>query len=177
MAIPELPDDPAEYLGFLKRLNLFETAAVTGEDAERTKQYKEEAKRVTLQKAYANEDEFLESLSMVCSVKPFDKFNTPRVAQLSQRSNQFNLRTVRYTEQDIERIANDPDYATFTFSLEDKFGDYGLIGVIILKNNEDNAFIDTWFMSCRVLKRGMENFMLNAIVNYASGKNFKKIIG
>jgi len=177
MAIPELPEDPAEYLGFLKRLNLFETAAVTGEDSERTKQYQEEAKRVTLQKAYANEDEFLESLSMVCSVKPFDKFNTPRVAQLSQRSNQFNLRTVRYTEQDIERIAHDPDYATFTFSLEDKFGDYGLIGVIILKNHEHNAFIDTWFMSCRVLKRGMENFMLNAIVSYSESKNFKNIIG
>ena len=177
MAIPELPEDPAEYLGFLKRLNLFETAAVTGEDSERTKQYQEEAKRVTLQKAYANEDEFLESLSMICTVRPFDKFNTPRVAQLSQRSNQFNLRTIRYTEQDIERIANDPEYACFTFSLEDKFGDYGLIGVIILQNKGDHAFIDTWFMSCRVLKRNMENFMLNAIASYASHKNFKKLIG
>ena len=177
MAIPELPEDPAEYLGFLRRLNLFETAAVTGEDNERTKQYREEEKRAILQKAYANEDEFLESLGMICTVKPFDKFNTPRVAQLSQRSNQFNLRTVRYTEQDIEQIANDHNYATFTFSLEDKFGEYGLIGVIILKINKNDAFIDTWFMSCRVLKRGMENFMLNAIVDFAKNKGMKKIIG
>jgi len=177
LAIPELPEDPAEYLGFLRRLNLFETAAITGEDSERTKQYREEAKRVTLQKAYANEDEFLESLGMKCTVKPFDKFNTPRVAQLSQRSNQFNLRTVRYTEQDIERIARDDDYTTFTFSLEDKFGDYGLIGVIILKYRGDTAFIDTWFMSCRVLKREMENFMLNAIVENAKSKGIKQIVG
>src|SRR6185437_2582636 len=140
-------------------------------------QYREEAKRVTLQKAYANEDEFLESLGMKCTVKPFDKFNTPRVAQLSQRSNQFNLRTVRYTEQDIERIARDDDYTTFTFSLEDKFGDYGLIGVIILKYRGDTAFIDTWFMSCRVLKREMENFMLNAIVENAKSKGIKQIVG
>jgi len=141
LTIPELPEDPAEYLLYLRTLNLFETATVTEEDSARTQQYQEEAKRATLQKAYANEEEFLESLEMVCTVKPFDKFNTPRVAQLSQRSNQFNLRTIRYTEQDIDRIGKDPAYTTLTFSLEDKFGDYGLISVIILKNESDHVFL------------------------------------
>jgi len=177
LAIPELPEDPAEYLGYLQTLNLFETASVTGEDSERTKQYQEEAKRVSLQKAYANEDEFLESLEMVCTVSSFDKFNTPRVAQLSQRSNQFNLRTVRYTEKDIEQIGLDNEYVPFTFSLADKYGDYGLICVVILKKAGENLFVDTWFMSCRVLKRGMENFTLNTIAGYAAEHGFKKIIG
>jgi len=177
ISIPELPEDPSEYLSFLRSLNLFETAAITIEDNERTRQYQEQAKRATLQKAYASEAGFLESLDMFCEINSFDRFNTPRVAQLSQRSNQFNLRTIRYTEQDIERISKDKDYATFTFSLEDKFGNYGLTGVIILQKKNDTAFIDSWFMSCRVLKRGMEGFMLNAIATYARSAGLTYITG
>jgi FkbH-like protein len=177
LVIPELPEDPAEYLLYLQHLNLFETASITEEDGARTKQYQEESKRVTLQKAYANEDEFLESLEMSCTVKPFDKFNTPRIAQLSQRSNQFNLRTVRYTEKDIERIGADNNYISLAFSLSDKFGDYGLISVVILKKGEDHLFIDTWFMSCRVLKRGMEHFVLNTIIEKAKEAGIARIIG
>jgi len=110
---------------------------------------------------------------MTSIVEPFNKFNTPRVAQLSQRSNQFNLRTVRYTEADIETLATAEGCFTFTFNLEDKFGDNGLICVIILKKeDEQTLFIDTWFMSCRVLKRGMENFTLNTIANFTIQKGF-----
>ena len=115
---------------------------------------------------------------MISEVKDFDKFNIPRVAQLSQRSNQFNLRTIRYTEAEIEKLGKDKRYANFTFTLSDKFGDNGLICVVILeKQNQDTLFIDTWFMSCRVLKRGMENFTLNTLVNYAKGNGFRHIIG
>ena len=115
---------------------------------------------------------------MLSNIQAFNKFNTPRIAQLSQRSNQFNLRTVRYTENDIDRISTSDDYVTFAFTLEDKFGDNGLICVTIL-NKEDgkSLFIDTWFMSCRVLKRGMENFVLNTIVNFAKKNGFTTIKG
>jgi FkbH-like protein len=100
------------------------------------------------------------------------------VAQLSQRSNQFNLRTVRYTEADAARLAADSRYQNFSFTLKDKFGDNGLICVVILeKQDAETLFIDTWFMSCRVLKRGMENFTLNTIVNYARENGFKRIVG
>jgi FkbH-like protein len=168
ITVPELPEDPAEYLEYLYSLNLFETTSFSAEDSERTKQYQVEAQRNVLQKKFTNEDDFLKNLEMVSLVEPFNKFNTPRVAQLSIRSNQFNLRTVRYTEADIESIATDKKYASFSFTLEDKFGDNGLICVIILKvGNDDTLFIDTWLMSCRVLKRGMENFVLNTIVHYA----------
>ena len=178
VTVPELPEDPADYLEYLYTLNLFETVSFSSEDAERTKQYQVEAQRTVLQKSFANEDEFLQSLNMTSLVEPFNKFNTPRVAQLSQRSNQFNLRTVRYTETDIEQLSTADNYFTFTFNLVDKFGDNGLICVIILKQEDSKTlFIDTWFMSCRVLKRGMENFTLNTITNFAKEKGFSLLKG
>jgi len=179
ITVPELPEDPADYLEYLYQLNLFETISFSNEDVERTTQYQVEAKRNVLKKSFTNEDDFLKSLHMVSLVEPFNKFNSPRVAQLSQRSNQFNLRTVRYTETAIELLANgNKDYHTFSFTLEDKYGDNGLICVIILKNEDSNIlFIDTWLMSCRVLKRGMEHFVLNTIVNYANEKGYSIIKG
>ena len=178
VTVPELPEDPADYLEYLYPLNLFETVSFSNEDTERTKQYQVEAQRTVLQKNFTNEDDFLQSLNMLSLVEPFNKFNTPRVAQLSQRSNQFNLRTVRYTEADIETLSQSSDFTTFSFTLEDKFGDNGLICVIVLqKKNDSTLFIETWLMSCRVLKRGMENFTLNTIVNTAKEKGCTYIKG
>ena len=178
ITVPELPDDPAMYLEYLYSLNLFETASYSNADKDRTKQYQVEAKRVSLSKTFTNEADFLKSLNMISTVSGFTKFNTPRVAQLSQRSNQFNLRTVRYTEADIVAMANNPDVIDLSFTLEDKFGDNGLIAVVIMKKMDtETLFVDTWFMSCRVLKRGMENFTLNTMVEYARTKGYKKIIG
>lgn len=178
ITVPELPEDPAEYLEYLYSLNLFETASYSNADKDRTKQYQVEAKRVSLQKTFANEADFLKSLNMVSVVSGFNKFNTPRVAQLSQRSNQFNLRTIRYTEADITAMAESPDVIDLSFTLEDKFGDNGLIAVIIMKPyDKDTLFIDTWFMSCRVLKRGMENFTLNTMVAVAKERGYHRIIG
>lgn len=177
ITVPDLPEDPAEYINYLRSCNLFETASYTSEDEQRTKQYQEEAQRSIIQRQYVKEEDFLLNLNMVSDAKPFDKFNIPRVAQLTQRSNQFNLRTVRYTEEEISSIAASDEFATLEFSLEDKYGDYGLISVIILKKETASLFIDTWIMSCRVLKRGMEKFVLNKIVEQARNLNVKEIIG
>jgi FkbH-like protein len=178
ICVPELPEDPANYLEYLYELNLFETVSFSNEDTDRTKLYQIEAERVKVFQKFTNEDDFLKNLEMLSNIEPFNKFNTPRIAQLSQRSNQFNLRTVRYAEADIERISNSKDYVTFSYTLADKFGDNGLICVIILqKENEKSLFIDTWFMSCRVLKRGMENFALNTIVDFAKKNGFISIKG
>lgn len=176
--VPELPEDPAEYLEYLYGLNLFETTSYSRADADRTRQYQVESQRASTQMCFTSEADFLTSLQMVSDVTPFDRFNTPRVSQLSQRSNQFNLRTVRYTETDIERLAKDGRYANFSFTLSDKFGDNGLICVVILeKKDEETLFVDTWFMSCRVLKRGMEHFTLNTLVAYARQYGFRNIVG
>ena len=178
ITVPELPQDPGDYLEYLYSLNLFETASYSSADKDRTKQYQVEAQRVSLSKTFTNEADFLQSLGMVSKVEGFTKFNTPRVAQLSQRSNQFNLRTVRYTEDQIAAIDHDPQQKGFAFSLKDKFGDNGLIAVVIVQEQDaDTLFIDTWFMSCRVLKRGMEHFTLNTIVSWAKAHGYRRIIG
>ena len=178
ISVPELPEDPADYLEYLYSLNLFETASFSVEDSERTKQYQVDAQRVILKSSFINEGDFLRSLNMVSVVEPFNTFNTPRVAQLSQRSNLFNLRTVRYTEADIELLINKEDVFTYTFTLEDQFGDNGLICIIILKKeNSETLFIDTWLMSCRVLKRGMEEFTLNTISNFAKQAGYAWLKG
>lgn len=178
ITVPELPEDPGDYLEYLYSLNLFETASYSNADKDRTQQYQVEAQRVSLQKTFTNEADFLKSLNMVSTVSSFTKFNTPRIAQLSQRSNQFNLRTIRYTEMDIATLAQSPDVIDLSFTLNDKFGDNGLIAVVIMKEQDkETLFIDTWFMSCRVLKRGMENFTLNTMVDYAREKGYKRIIG
>ncbi|GHT45384.1 hypothetical protein AGMMS49965_22280 [Bacteroidia bacterium] len=178
ITVPELPEDPALYLDYLYSLNLFETISYSGEDTQRTAQYQKEVERVVFQEAFTNEDDFLKSLNMVSDTKPFDNFTIPRVAQLSQRSNQFNLRTIRYTEDDVKRIAQSDNYFTLSFTLEDKFGDNGLICAIILEKRDAQAlFIDTWFMSCRVLKRGVEAYVLNAIVDLAKANGYATVEG
>ena len=177
VTVPELPSDPAEYLSYLHQLNLFETATISEEDSNRTQQYQEESRRVSLKKAFLNEAEYLQSLDMKAELVSFDKFNAPRVAQLSQRSNQFNLRTVRYTEGEIFNMSSDQLYDTMAISLKDKYGSYGLIAVIILTKAVEHLFIDTWFMSCRVLKRGVEKYTLNKIVEVAKRNNIKEIRG
>jgi len=178
ITVPELPEDPADYLEYLYSLNLFETLSYSNEDVMRTQLYQVETQRREVKEKFANEDDFLESLNMVSTVEPFTKFNTPRVAQLSQRSNQFNLRTIRHTEADIESIVTGSDQFGFAFALEDKFGDNGMICTVILeRENEDFLFINTWFMSCRVLKRGMENFVINTLVEFANEMGCVCLIG
>ncbi|MGF7078344.1 HAD-IIIC family phosphatase [Mucilaginibacter sp. UYCu711] len=176
--VPELPEDPADYLEYLYTLNLFETTTFSDADSERTGYYKAEVERAILQNNYKDEKSFLKNLEMVAQVEPFNKFNIPRVTQLSQRSNQFNLRTIRYTEADIERLSSQTDIFPFTFTLIDKYGNNGLICVIILQEEDKHIlFINTWFMSCRVLKRGMENFTLNTIANFAKQSGYTTLKG
>lgn len=178
VAVPELPEDPARYLDYLQSCNYFETAAFTGAGSDRTQLYQAEFERAKLQRSYTSIDEYLKSLEMVGAAKPFEKSKFARIAQLTQRSNQFNLRTIRYTEDDIQRIAADSDYFTLFYTLRDRFGDHGLVGVVILKKTDTSTlFIDTWLMSCRVLKRGMEEYIVNRLMQTARENGFSKVYG
>ena len=175
ITVPELPEDPALYMDFLKAENLFETASYSEEDGTRTEQYQTEFRRIEEQKKFAVYEDYLQDLNMKAVSEPFTEFYFPRIAQLSQRSNQFNLRTIRYTENQIKDIAYSKNYFTLYFTLEDKFGDHGLISAVILTKEDDCLFIDTWFMSCRVLKRGMERFIMNQIVETAQKNGYESI--
>lgn len=166
--VPDLPEDQSKWLSYLYDKNYFEVAAYSQDSGNRAKQYQAEFERKKTEHSFDSIDDYLRSLEMVGSARKFESSRYSRIAQLTQRSNQFNLRTVRYTEDEIEKIANDKDYITLYFTLSDKFGDHGLVSVVIMKKESDKeVFIDTWLMSCRVLKRGMEEYVVNNIVNTA----------
>lgn len=175
--VPDMPADPAEYLKYLQSLNVFETASFSLDDQNRTNQYQEETQRTLSKQSFTNEDDYLESLLMTITVEPFTAFNIPRVAQLSQRSNQFNLRTVRYDESDLHQIVADLNYVTLALSLSDIYGDYGLICVVVLQKQASSFFIESWFMSCRVLNRGVEKFVLNKIVALSKQNGIHELFG
>ena len=174
--VPELPEDPALYLGYLQECNYFDCASYVGVKSDRTKLYQAEFQRKQLQVQYQSIDDYLKSLEMIGKAEKFMPENYARIAQLTQRSNQFNLRTMRYSEADIQAIAENEKFLTMSLHLKDKFGDHGLVSVVILeKKNEQEVFVDTWLMSCRVLKRGMEEYVVNKIVKLARAHGFKKI--
>ncbi len=174
--VPELPKDPALWLDFLQRKNYFETASYTGSGSDRTKLYQREFERKSHQQSFETIDDYLQNLMMEGRAKAFEPVKYPRIAQLTQRTNQFNLRTVRYTEDDIKRLAEDKGFITLYYTLKDKFGDYGLVSVVILKKtSEKELFVDTWLMSCRVFKRGMEEFVMNHVVQTAKENGFETI--
>lgn len=177
LTIPDLPEDPADYLSFLCGLNLFETTAYTQDDRKRTAYFQQELKREITQCSFTDEKEFLKSLGMTCEIHPFSTFNFPRAAQLLQRSNQFNLRTIRYTEEDLQYFSISDVHLSWTFSIHDQFGSYGLISLVVGRLEGDELFIDTWVMSCRVLKRGVENLALNEIVDGARSLGVRRIRG
>lgn len=179
VVVPELPEDPTKYLSTLQGLGLFETVKISAEDRKRTRRYREEADRKQLQDAFTDIEAYLESLEMRATVKPFDAFSMPRVAQLSQRSNQFNLRTKRYGEQDLAKMVRDAErYETMAVELRDQFGEYGIICVVILERIESKTwFLDTLLMSCRVLKRSVEEFVFNHMVEQARKAGIEQIVG
>jgi FkbH-like protein len=177
ITVPDLPEDPVDYLPFLYRLNLFETTAYTQDDTKRTAYFQQEQKREITQCSFTDEGEFLKSLGMTCEINPFSTFNIPRAAQLVQRSNQFNLRTTRYTEEDLQYLATSESHLSWTFSIHDLYGAYGLISVVIGRLNDEELFIDTWVMSCRVLKKGVEKLALNEIIHDAACRGVRQIRG
>lgn len=178
ITVPALPEDPAFYLEYLRGLDLFETASYSAEDVHRTDQYRTQANRTVFESSFQSYDDYLANLQMKATVAPFDKFHYPRIAQLTQRSNQFNLRTVRYTEAEVEALAKDDSHIGLYFTLKDRFGDYGLISVVVLdKQPGDVLLISEWLMSCRVLKRGMEEFIADKILSLAAEQGFRKVIG
>ncbi|MCI9488644.1 MAG: HAD-IIIC family phosphatase [Dorea sp.] len=174
--VPELPEDPAYYLEFLRGCNYFERVSYDKIAVDRTRMYQIELERKRLEASFETIEDYLMSLDMVGIIRSFDEEQYSRIAQLSQRSNQFNLRTVRYTESEIRNIAESNNYMAFYYFLKDRLGDYGIVGVVIMeKKSKNELFIESWFMSCRALKRSMEQFIMNELVGKAKEKGFKKI--
>ena len=139
--------------------------------------YRANAQRQQAEVATGNIDEFLKSLDMKARVEPVNKENLERVAQLISRSNQFNLTTRRHSAAAVMKMAENPDWITLTISLADRFGDNGLICVLLGKIENKDLVLDTWLMSCRVLKRGVEAFSRNLLCRAAREHGLTGILG
>jgi len=178
VCVPEFPEDPAEIVPFLSRLNIFETVSLSAEDARRTELYQDQARRDQEKARFSSVDEYLKSLSMEAVFARFDPFNLPRVAQLLLRSNQFNLTTRRYNEAECAAFMDDAAGCwPVAVSLKDRFGDYGLIAVIIARLESPVLVLDSWLMSCRVLQRGVEQLCMNRVFAFAKAGGFKTVQG
>ena len=176
--VPEMPEDPADYVRALCECNLFETSSFSAEDMARADLYQQEAGRREQRANYASVGEYLESLDMRIEVGRFTKAKLPRIAQLLQRSNQFNLTTRRHNEAECERMRLDwQGCIPLCASLSDRLGDHGLISIVILERTPDALVIRDWLMSCRVLTRGVEQFLMNEVVEIAQQNGYKIILG
>ncbi len=178
VAVPEVDEDPANYARAIAAAGYFEGLYVTDEDRERTGQYRGNAQRDALKESATDLEAYLRELDMRLVWGDFDKLNLPRIVQLIARSNQFNLTTRRYTEEDILAIIGDPDAFGLHLRLVDRFGDNGIIAIIIgrLRDNADLE-IDTWLMSCRVLGRQVEPTTLNLIAERAKAMGARRLLG
>jgi FkbH-like protein len=178
VTVPELPADPSEWVAALTELNLFETTAHTSEDKARGRLYREEASRKVLARTFTSVEEYLTSLEMRVTFARFDAFHVPRIAQLCLRSNQFNLTTRRETEAECEALMTaGPDTWPVYLKLADRFGDAGLISVIVASFAGDSLHIDSWLMSCRVLSRGVEEYAMNRMVAAARERGCAWVVG
>ncbi len=178
VAVPELPEDPSLYPACLANAGYFESIALTRDDLARTEQYQKNLEREKAQASFGNVAEYLKSLEMELIWGPFDPLSLPRVTQLINKTNQFNLTTRRYSEEDTSRFASDPKSITLRCRLTDRFGDNGIIGIVIaVQEGPDDWDIDTWLMSCRVLGRGVEQAMLDLLVQEVSARGGKRLLG
>lgn len=179
VAVPEIGDDPSRYVEILQRARFFEALSLSDEDRTRAEAYAANARRAELEAGVTDLGEFLASLDMAAQVRPFEEANLPRITQLVNKSNQFNLTTRRYTQEQIRTFAEDPACITRCFRLRDRFGDNGLIGVMIgrLHPERRELEIDTWLMSCRVLGRRMEELMCGELMRAAQEAGVARILG
>jgi FkbH-like protein len=177
VAVPELPADPADYVQAIRQHHYFQITSLGREDLQRAEYYRANSQREEILNGSENVEDFLESLAMVARIAPVDEVSLERTAQLINKSNQFNLTTRRRTAAEVMALVADPQWCARTVSLRDRFGDNGLISVLLAKREDDALVIDTWLMSCRVLKRGVETLLHNHLARWARQHGLRRIRG
>lgn len=166
-----------EYIINIDRNGYFEATYISQDDLKRSAMYFENAQRQKAQASFADYGEYLDSLNMKAIIKRFEPLYMARITQLTNKSNQFNLTTKRYTQAELENIADNKNFITLYGRLEDKFGDNGIVSLCIGRIEGGVCHIDLWLMSCRVLKRDMEFAMMDALVSKCFKNGIKDIRG
>lgn len=176
IAVPKM-EPPSDYIRIIDRNGYFEVTNFSADDLMRNEMYKANVKRAELSTEFADYNEYLLSLDMKGEIKPFSPIYMQRITQLTNKSNQFNLTTKRYTQPEIEEVANDGNHITLYGKLSDTFGDNGVVSVVIGEIKDNVCDIELWLMSCRVLKKNMEYAMLDTLVDECKNRNIETIIG
>lgn len=170
-------DTPEESIRIMDKLGFFEVTTLSEDDAARGEMYRANAQRASLESSFANYEDYLKSLEMKAVIADFAEVNIPRITQLTNKSNQFNLTTKRYTQTEMEQCAKSHDYIRLSGQLSDKFGDNGIVSVVIGKKEQSSLHVELWLMSCRVLKRDMEYAMLDTLVSECKKADISEIYG
>lgn len=170
-------DNVEHYIEIIDKSGFFEVTNLSDDDLKRNDMYKANTERAKTESAYANYEDYLHSLNMKATIKGFEPIYMSRISQLTNKSNQFNLTTKRYNQSEIEEVTSNKTYITLYGKLEDKFGDNGVVSVVIGRILKDELHIDLWIMSCRVLKRDMEYAMMDDLVIQCKEKSITKIVG
>ena len=180
-AVPEMTDgdqvNPDQFIRILDKNAYFEVVTLSEDDKHRNEMYKANAMRKEQEESFGNYSDFLKSLEMEAVIRGFEPVYYSRIAQLTNKSNQFNLTTKRMTQAEVEQMAQDPGYITLYGKLKDKFGDNGVVSLVIGKKNGDTLELILWLMSCRVLKRDMEQAMLDTLVLQSRESGIRKLHG
>lgn len=180
-AVPEMTDgdqvNPDQFIRILDKNAYFEVVTLSEDDKHRNEMYKANAMRKEQEESFGNYSDFLKSLEMEAVIREFEPVYYSRIAQLTNKSNQFNLTTKRMTQAEVEQMAQDPGYITLYGKLKDKFGDNGVVSLVIGKKNGDTLELILWLMSCRVLKRDMEQAMLDTLVLQSRESGIRKLHG
>ena len=176
VAVPDFPEHPYQLSSFFKSVyeKYFQVYKLTDEDKSKTQQYVANAERSVLKKNFTDIEAYLESLEMELTVRFADKFTISRIAQMTQKTNQFNLTSIRYYENEIQDLINNNNLV-LCLSVKDKFGDNGITVVTIIRLNGSNATIDNFLLSCRILGRGIESAVMNYLLNDLKHRGISKV--
>jgi FkbH-like protein len=162
-----VPPEPIGYLKLLRECRAFDRLSLTAEDRRRGEMYRDQAARRQVQQSAGSVEEFLASLEMKVSIGPLDEFAFPRVVDLLQKTNQFNLTTRRHSAGELAALMADPACGAFWLRVQDRFGDNGIVGVALVQRREATAHIDSFLLSCRVIGRTVETALLSHVADWA----------
>lgn len=175
VAVLDFPDDTAKLPLVLAASEIFDSLHITKDDKNRTTMYRTQVARNMARNQFTDLDSFLASLAMVVTISHARTNDIPRAGQLIRKTNQFNMTTIRRTDEELHRLIDNPNCSVYCVSLEDRFGDQGMVGVIITEGSGSDLFIDTFLLSCRVLERKIEHALIGEMVSNARKQGYSTL--
>jgi FkbH-like protein len=177
ITVIDLPDNPLEYASTVRNCAAFERLTLSSEDQQRTEMYAAQKELAGAEQSFQSREDFFRYLEQEAELETVSDLNLARVAQLTQKTNQFNLTTRRYSEAQIAEMAKQPDWHIFSIRVRDRFGDHGLVGVAIARDQGEQCEVDTFLLSCRVIGRTVETALLAHLAQSAAQRGRKQLVG